>query len=227
MKRLILLDVDGTLLDCSGQSREPFARALQEVFGIWGDGEGYDFSGKTDGKIAFELACRAGVPEAVARQGVGAVRERYLVELPRWLKPERTQVLPGVKRLLEALEATREIGCGLLTGNWQRGAAAKLSSAGLKNDYAVGAFGEDGFEREELPPVALERAEKFWKRRWLASEVWIVGDSLLDIRCAQAWGLRCLAVATGKTSFEVLQAAGADRVVATLADPRVFDLLLR
>jgi phosphoglycolate phosphatase-like HAD superfamily hydrolase len=226
VKRLVLFDVDGTLLDCSGQSRQPFSLALQAVFGVSGDGEGYDFSGKTDGKIAFELACRSGVPESVARRGISAVRERYLEELPRWLRPERTKVLPGVERLLAVLRATEGVAYGLLTGNWRQGAIAKLTSAGLPTEFAVGAFGEDGFDREELPPVALQRAEARWKRRWMPSEVWIVGDSLLDVQCARAWGLQCLAVATGKTPFELLQAAGASWVVGDLQDPTVFELLV-
>lgn len=226
MRVLVLFDVDGTLVDCSGQSREPFTRALESVHGVRPEPDGYDFSGKTDGRIAFDLAVLAGVPPAAARAGVPAVRERYLELLPGALSPAGTRILPGAVELLEALAASSEARVGLLTGNWRAGAQSKLRTAGIEREFAVGAFGEDGFDREELPPVALERARRQWNRDWSAEEVWIVGDSLLDVACARAHGLRCLAVATGRTPIAELRAAGADRVVASLEEEGVRQELL-
>ena len=106
---------------------------------------------------------------------------------------------------------------GLLTGNWERGAAIKLAPHGLGRYFVLGSYGDDRFDRDELPPVAWRRAEEATGRHFRPEETLIVGDSLLDVSCAHAHAIPCLAVATGRTPAAALAAAGADSVVADLA----------
>jgi phosphoglycolate phosphatase-like HAD superfamily hydrolase len=127
------------------------------------------------------------------------------------------QLLPGVGELLAELAARRDVALGLLTGNWEGGARIKLARFELDRYFAFGAFGEDGVERPELLPVALERAFRATGRRFAPEEALVVGDSVRDVDCARAHGVPVWGVTTGWTPAERLAAAGADRVVASLA----------
>lgn len=213
---LVLFDVDGTLLSCGGHTRPILARALAEVIGPMPEIERYDFAGRTDPRIVLDVALAAGFDDARVRAALPRVRDRYLEILAVELAPERVAVLPGVADLLARLAGRTGTAVGLLTGNWRGGAEVKLRLAGLGGCFGFGAFGDDGLDRDELPPVALARAAAATGRRFAAAETLVIGDTLHDVACARAHGIRCLAVATGGTSAERLAAAGADRVVADL-----------
>jgi phosphoglycolate phosphatase-like HAD superfamily hydrolase len=214
VRTLVLFDVDGTLVDCCGQTRAPFAAALEEIYGTTGDLDHYDFSGRTDPQIVLELMAGAGIARERAAGRLPAMRARYLEALERDLDPSRVRLLPGVAALVEALGARGDLAIGLLTGNWRRGAEIKLATHGLDRHFAFGAFGDDAVERDRLPPFALTRARQRHGVDFAPERTLIVGDSPLDVACARAHGLRCLAVATGHTPAERL--AGAERVVADL-----------
>ncbi len=225
--RLLLFDIDGTLVDCGGQPKPIFGEALEEVYGARGDIRGYDFSGKTDPRIVLDLMTAAGVPEAVIHERLGDLRDAYLARLEERLEPEHVRILPGVVELLTTLAERDDLVLALLTGNWERGAGIKLGSVGLRRFFAFGSFGDGQTDRRELPPVAWARAAEHCGREFLPEETWIIGDSLLDIDCARAHGIRCLAVATGRTASAELEAAGAEEVIADLtAVDRVVSTLL-
>jgi phosphoglycolate phosphatase-like HAD superfamily hydrolase len=215
--KLVLFDIDGTLVDCGGQSRRPFAEALLEVFGETGDLDGYDFSGKTDTGIVYDLMTGAGLARERVLAGTEAVREAYLPRLERTLEVERMRLLPGVTRLLAGLAARADVTLGLLTGNWERGARIKLSRHDLNRFFAFGSFGDGRLGRDELPPAAWKVARAATGRAFTAATTLIVGDSLLDVACARAHGIPCLAVATGWTRSAALVDAGADWVLDDLA----------
>jgi phosphoglycolate phosphatase-like HAD superfamily hydrolase len=179
--------------------------------------EGFEFSGKTDQQIVLELLGAAGLPPERVRPGIARVRELYLERLERRLDRGLMQLLPGVGELLAELAARRDVTLGLLTGNWEGGARIKLARFELDRYFAFGAFGEDGVERPELLPVALERAFRATGRRFAPEEALVVGDSVRDVDCARAHGVPVWGVTTGWTPAERLAAAGADRVVASLA----------
>ncbi len=225
--RLLLFDIDGTLVDCGGQPKPIFGEALEEVYGARGDIRGYDFSGKTDPRIVLDLMTAAGVPDAVIHERLGHLRDAYLARLEEGLEPEHVRILPGVVELLTTLAERDDLVLALLTGNWERGAGIKLGSVGLRRFFAFGSFGDGQTDRRELPPVAWARAAEHCGREFLPEETWIIGDSLLDIDCARAHGIRCLAVATGRTASAALEAAGAEEVIADLtAVDRVVSTLL-
>ena len=214
--KLLLFDIDGTLLDCGPQVRPLFASALEDIYGTAGDVDGYDFAGRTDPRIVLDLVTAAGVPEREAREKLPRVRSLYVERLSRALDGRRMRLLPGVGELLERLSRRADVVLALLTGNWEPGARAKLSRFDLNRYFAFGAFGCDGIERSELPPVALERAERCLGRRFQPAETLIVGDSRHDVSCARDHGIPCLAVATGRTPPEALRTAGADWVIPDL-----------
>ncbi len=210
--RLVLFDIDGTLVAAGGQAKPLFEEAMVEVYGTAGAIDDYDFAGKTDPQIVFELLEVAGVPHAEIAAGLPLLRDGYLDRLAARLDPRRVRILPGVGELLSALSLRDDLVLGLLTGNWERGARIKLASVDLFRYFPFGGFGDDGHSRRDLPPVALARACAYAGRDFSQEETVIVGDSLLDVDCAHANGIRCLAVATGKTESWALARAGADWV---------------
>lgn len=215
--QLVLFDIDGTLVDCGGQSRRPFAEALLEVFGATGDLDDYDFSGKTDTRIVYDLMTGAGIEPARVLAGIEAVRACYLPRLEGSLEAARMRLLPGVGALLEELAARPQVALGLLTGNWERGARIKLSRHDLNRYFAFGSFGDGRLDRDELPPAAWAAARAATGRDFGPTDTLIVGDSLFDVACARAHAIPCLAVATGWTEAEALVAAGADWVLDDLS----------
>jgi phosphoglycolate phosphatase len=211
--RLLLFDIDGTLVRCGRQVRVLFSSALVEVFGTSGDLDAYDFSGKTDPQIVRELMRAAGVSDDAIAAGLPRMRESYLARLEAELRG--VEVLPGVHAALAAVRDRTDLALGVVTGNWRRGATAKLGRAGLA-DFPLGAFGDDGEDRACLPPVALARAREALGHDFAPADALIIGDSVEDVRCARASGVPVVAVASGWTSAERLLAAGADRVAPTL-----------
>jgi phosphoglycolate phosphatase len=216
--RLLLFDVDSTLVDCGRQPLAPFAAALVEVFGTAGDIDGYNFSGCTDPQAVFDLMTGAGFPVEEVRARLPRVRDHYLPHLERTLDRDRMRLLPGVAEVLRRLAPRQDVELGLLTGNWEAGARTKLSRFDLNRFFPFGAFGGDGAgcQRSELPPIALARAARRRGSPVAAAETLIIGDSVQDVACARAHGIKVLAVATGKTPAAALAAAGADWVVPEL-----------
>jgi phosphoglycolate phosphatase len=215
--KLVLFDIDGTLVDSGKQPRRAFAEALMEVYGESGDVYTYEFSGKTDPRIMLDLLVGAGRSRDDVVSWLHAARDAYLERLDAILVRERMRLLPGLPELLDALAGRDDVALGLLTGNFERGARIKLARFDLNRYFPFGSFGDDRFDRDELPPVALERAKEVLGRSIHPDDAVIVGDSLLDISCARAHGLKCLAVATGWTSSEKLAAARPDWLVDDLA----------
>ncbi len=212
--QLVLFDIDGTILDCGRQVRPLFAAALEDVFGTAGCLDGYDFAGKPDPRIVLEVMTAAGFEAERVIAELPRVRDNYVRRLAAGLDGARMRLLPGVREMLDRLHG--RVAIGLLTGNWEAGARLKLGHFGLNAFFPVGAFGEDGVDRSDFPPRALERAARHYGETFRVEETIIIGDSLLDVACARAHGLRALAVATGRTPASALAAAGADWVIADL-----------
>ncbi len=216
--KLILFDIDGTLVDCGGQARNAFADALQHVMGTTGGLSHYDFSGKLDPRIVSDLLTGMGLSREDALRRLPDIRAEYLHRLERDLHVEKMRLLPGISQLLDALMARDDVALGLLTGNWETGGRIKIGRYDLNRYFPFGSFGDDGFDRNELPPIAMERAAAVHGRNFPAHDTIIVGDSILDVACARAHGIRCLAVATGKTSMDELAATKPDWLEEDLSE---------
>ena len=214
--RLLLFDIDGTLLRCGPQVRVLFAEALVEVFGTAGDLDHYDFSGKTDPLIVRELMTPVGFSDDEVRERMPLMRDAYASRIESRLGP--VEVIPGAGEALQALAGRRDVAVGLVTGNWARGAGAKLRRGGLAHHFEFGAFADDGEDRACLPPLAIARAREATGYAFTAADALIIGDSVEDVRCALACDVPLLAVASGWTTPERLRAAGATEVVTRLDD---------
>ncbi len=221
VRHLVLFDIDGTLLLCGRQIRPLFVNALREAFG---DGfelrrpEGYQFAGKTDPRIALDLLSWTGMPREDVLARLPEMQRLYFENLEAGLDVGGMRLMPGVVPLLERLAERDDVVLGLLTGNWRRGAEIKLSRFDLGRFFTFGAYGDDAVDRRDLVPVAMARAAEAVGRELEPEEVWIVGDSLLDVDCARAAGARSLAVATGFTALAELRAAGPDYAFADLVE---------
>jgi phosphoglycolate phosphatase len=221
--KLVLFDIDGTLLWTDGAGRRAVHRALIEKAGAAGPIESYRFEGKTDPQIITDLLRLGGHPDPDGSDLVATVSARYLELLAEELahSPGATRVLPGVLELLAALlphEAAGRALVGLLTGNLAAGAALKLRSGGLDPArFAVGAYGSDSGIRNDLPAIAVQRVQARGPSV-SPEDVVILGDTPADVACAQAIGARSVGVATGFHDIAALRAAGATAVFESLAD---------
>lgn len=216
MRRLILFDIDGTLVS-GGPAKHAFEAAMVETYGTVGDIGSVSFGGKTDPQIARELLTSVDFDAQTIDSGLSELWERYVGHLEERLVDRPMRVLPGVHELLDALEALEGVGLGLLTGNIARGAELKLGSAGLWDRFEVGSFGSDHEERDELPAVVIERARVHWSASIEAADAVVVGDTPRDVGCGRAGGTRTLAVATGTFQAADLIEAGADHVLEDLS----------
>ena len=205
-RRLVLFDIDGTLITDGGAAREAFADTLAAVYGYDGDVNRYDFSGRTDPQIAFMVLRDAGFEDAEIEKGLSELWRRYVGTLERNATPQRVRALSGIEALLGRLSAMDHVTIALLTGNIEPGARIKLAPPGLNDYFPFGAFGSDSADREKLPPVAVERASRIDGYRFEGEDVVIIGDSIYDVRCGVPWGATTIAVASGKTPAAILRA---------------------
>ncbi|MFN0079949.1 MAG: HAD family hydrolase [Prosthecobacter sp.] len=229
MPRLLLFDIDGTLIDSNGAGGAAILDAAEEHFGIHRDAlPPLQLAGSTDPAIAMDVFQH--VNREHPPQEVTAFLDRYLAHLQRRLQAADFSgfTLPGVMPLLEALRSESAAHLGLLTGNVRRGAVIKLSRHGLYEHFIDGGFGSDHHDRNQLGPVALQRMQDATDTRYDITDVIVIGDTPKDIRCAAAFGAKCLAVATGQYSADELRSLNPWRTVESFADvPAMVDLLLR
>jgi phosphoglycolate phosphatase-like HAD superfamily hydrolase len=217
-RRLVLFDIDGTLLSAGAITARTFEAALQEVFGTVGDAARFDYSGKTDPQIVRELMKGAGFSDAEIEERRPLALARYREGFAASIRPEHVQAKPGVSALLEAFERRSSVTLGLLTGNLEPTARLKLAPLDANRFFAFGAFGSDDEDRYRLPPIALERARVAVGIPFEGPDVVIVGDSVHDILCGRELGVRAVAVATGKTSPERLVEADPNALLADFSD---------
>lgn len=220
MSAALLFDVDGTLADTMGAGKAALAAAMTEVYGETGPVDGYDFHGRTDPEIVRGLLRAAGRSDADVDRGLGELWPRYLERLDAELTAldGRAVALAGVITLLDLLADDDRFACGLVTGNLEQGARLKLDAVGCAGRFGFGAYGSDAEQRDELPAVALARAERRYGRTFDPRRSVVIGDTPADIRCARAAGTRVLAVATGRHSERELAEHRPDVVFADLSD---------
>jgi len=211
-QKLLLFDIDGTLVSTHGLPRQAMSTVLRRRFPDFNYDTGYNFSGRTDWEIVEHLMRFDRRP--VAHDQIHAILQEFAAELDIVLENGRhPHIYPGVETLLTRLNGMEDVYLGLVTGNIEKGAQIKLRKAGLDHFFHVGGFGDDSNNRDDLPPLAVSRAESYYQTLFDKKNIWVIGDSLFDIRCARNNDLNSLAVATGWTSHNALQAAGPDHLV--------------
>ena len=221
--KVVLFDIDGTILWTDGAGRRAVYRALAEVLGAAPD-DGHEFDGKTDPQIVRELMRLSGVAAHEVATHLPRTLTRYVEELRVELGDageggHADKVYPGIRELLDALEARDDVLLGLLTGNVREGAMAKLRAVGVDaSRFKVGAFGSDHADRPELPEIARRRAEELLGHAVAGHDVVVIGDTPADMRCGLGIGARAIGVATGRYTVAQLDACAPAATFADLSD---------
>jgi phosphoglycolate phosphatase-like HAD superfamily hydrolase len=216
--RLVLFDIDGTLVSDHGASRGAFGEALAAVYGYDRDLTVYDFSGRTDPQIAFMVLRDADVPDETIAERMPRLWETYLAALARNATPGRVRALAGIPELVATLAEHEDVTLALLTGNIEPGARLKLAGPALNDYFAFGAFGSDSAKREELPPIAVQRVAERHGHAISGQDIVIIGDSIYDVRCGVPYGATTIAVASGKTPADRLLAENPTHFFESCAD---------
>ena len=218
--RLVLFDIDGTLLLSDGAGRRAIHRALIEIFGDTGPAD-HRFDGKTDPQIVRELMRSVGHEDEHIDERMEELFARYVECLREELADPQhhAYALPGVPELLDVLVRRDDVTLGLLTGNLVDGARAKLEAVGIDPAlFRVGAFGTDHELRPRLPEIAQRRARETLGIEVPGARVVIIGDTPADVECGRGIGARAIGVATGRYSIEELAAHGAVAVFESFVD---------
>lgn len=216
VKRLLLWDIDGTLISTGAAGHRAIIRATAERFGGDGDLDGVEIAGRTDTGIAQQVLQKYGAP--INDQSVDSFLDLYVRLLAEELPKRQGRVLPGVLELLQRAAQQPDTTLGLLTGNLERGAKLKLEHYKLWHFFAFGAFSDDHHDRNELGAFALSRALEGTGINFAGSQVDVIGDTGHDIACGKAFGARTVAIATGSWSREQLAEHHPDFLFDDLSD---------
>lgn len=215
MVRLVLFDIDGTLVRTGGAGVRAFAKVFETEFGARDGFERMKFAGRTDVGLVREFFGYHGI--AATPENFERFFERYVFWLDHILKESEGRICEGVGEFITRLQALPQAPLlGLLTGNIRLGAEIKLRHFGLWETFETGAFADDSEDRNQIAAVAMERGSRVLKEPLRGEQVLVVGDTPLDIRCGRAIRARVLAVATGGATLEELQGHRPDWLVKDL-----------
>jgi phosphoglycolate phosphatase-like HAD superfamily hydrolase len=227
VKRLVLFDIDGTLVLTGGAGLRAMNRACSDLVGHNSALDGIVLAGRTDWIILHDTLRRHG--QELNEDLLADLRERYVQHLIEEIELPGTGVkraLPGVYQLLGELMERDDVAVGLLTGNFADGARIKLEHFDLWKYFRFGACGDDSADRNALVPIAMQRAKDSGIADVNAGDVFVVGDTPFDVGCALAVGAVPVGVATGGFNVDQLRASGADIVFRDLSDASAFLELL-
>jgi phosphoglycolate phosphatase-like HAD superfamily hydrolase len=217
--KLVLFDIDGTLLTARGAGRRALGRALAATYGTAGRLDGYDFRGRTDRRIVADLMGEAGIAPRRVQARMRACFQAYAAALVEEIGDGAlVRLLPGVGELVARLREDPQVVLGLVTGNTEDGARIKLGPTGLWPAFRTGAYGSEHSDRRRLPGLATRRARALTGHAFRPGDVLVLGDTPLDVECARAFGAVAVAVATGQYSRADLAGAEPDLLLDSFED---------
>ena len=214
--KLLLFDIDGTLLTANGTGRTSVEEALSQQFGRSITTEAVTFSGKTDPQIMAEVLHQNDISPTEAH--ITTALETYQETAHDELTSAHVSTLPGVETLVGTLAAHNEVHLGLVTGNVKQMAYRKLEVVQLDAHFPFGAFGSDHADRNCLPPLAIDRATAHTGRRFEGKDIVIIGDTVRDIECGAHVGAYVVSVCTGRYSRDDLAPHNPDLLLEDLQD---------
>ena len=215
MVRLVLFDIDGTLIRTGGAGVKAFARVLAMEFNFRDGAERLKFAGRTDTSLAREFFRHNGV--APSQEHFRRFFGSYVFWLDHFLARTQGWVIPGVWEFLNDLRArSQPPAIGLLTGNIQLGAEIKLRHFNLWDVFQIGAFADDHEERDQIAAIACHRGSEFLNEKLRGEQILVVGDTPHDVRCGRAIEAKVLAVATGGATVAQLREHQPDWLVDDL-----------
>jgi phosphoglycolate phosphatase len=219
--RLLLFDIDGTIMDSGGAGVRSLDYAFRDVLSAHSIFSDISMAGKTDLQIVKEGLAKLGLP--TDNGYVPKILDSYIGHLKTEIEKSNKHLKPGIKEAMETLaNENARYQLGLLTGNFEQGARIKLGTFGLNEYFPSGAFGSDHENRNKLLPIAVERFRIISGRDFKFSDCIIIGDTPRDVACAKPYDATCIAVATGPYDAQSLIDAGADVVVEDLSDTENF-----
>lgn len=221
--KLLLFDIDGTLLDSGGAGTKAMNLAFEEVFSVQNAFDGIEMAGKTDTQIMKEGMKRHNI--STNNGSLPILCKSYINHLRHEIKNPAKHLKPGIVSTLDSLSAREGLYLGLLTGNIETGARIKLDALGLNSYFSFGAFGDDHEERNSLLPVAIKQFRSLYQKDACYTDCIVIGDTPRDVECAKVHGALSVAVATGPYSYKTLVKSDADMVLYNLLDYNFTELL--
>ena len=214
MKKLVLFDLDGTLVNAGGAGRTSLRKAIKELYGVEPEFDHSLISGRTDldnFSIVYSLIKKGKKPTAAEMKKMKA---KYLEILPTEVhavvRCKKYDLVPGVEKFLKMLSKDKDVSVGLGTGNLEEGAKIKLEPSKLGSYFSVGGYGEDGHTREEMLQAAVKRAEKKFKTKLEPDQVYVIGDTHRDICAAKNCGFHSAVLTNGFGDAQKIQRAAAE-----------------
>lgn len=215
--RLVLFDIDGTLLLTKGAGRAATRAAMLKVFGTCGKLDTHDFSGKTDWFTLIELLTPEGFKASDIEHRIPHYEREMSHFMAHFIHSYSASACTGALNLVHSLRRMEHIHLGVITGNVAATAPIKLRAAGFSPEwFPIGAYGNEAVDRNLLPALALARANRHYNHAFRPTDVIVVGDTPLDIACARALGAVAVAVSTGMVSYEALAACSPDYLLENL-----------
>ncbi|MFW7377751.1 MAG: HAD family hydrolase [Oligoflexus sp.] len=225
-KKFVFFDIDGTLVLTNGAGKEALRVALRDEFGVTDPNVEIDYGGRTDRSIAKELFDLNQVPALT--ENFLSLYQSYLRELREHLPKSRGVMLPGVLELLTRLQDDGQVGIGLLTGNIEEGAFAKLAHFQIDRYFAFGGYGDHHEARDDIARECLLKAETHAGHKIHGEQVFVIGDTPHDVTCSRAIGARCIAVCTGYAPRESLLAAEPEILIDDMSETEaLIDIIYR
>lgn len=219
-RKLLLWDIDGTLITTQRAGRRALGAALKIIFNIQSELDFLDMAGRTDPYILGEIGRHFGL--TLTEKNQHDFYETYFSLLQSELVACGSYTHPGIVEVLETARLRPDIAQGLLTGNLERGAKIKLAQFEIWRYFEFGAYGNDSAIRNDLGPYAISRAQKLHGVHFKPDDIFVIGDTPHDIACGKAIGAKTIAVATGGHSLEELTACQPTAVLADLSDTAAF-----
>ena len=210
MKKLVLFDIDGTIMNTDGGGASSCKKALETVFGKEVPLDDYSMSGKTDTQIVLDLMERVGVAREETTARLDEINVLYIDLLSKEVDSWNPELCPGIVEVLDALVNRDDVVLGLLTGNIVKGAEVKLNRVGLWSYFKTGAFGDRAPERKMLPEIAQKTAAELTGKVFEGKAIVIIGDTPNDVLCGRHLGVKSIAVASGGFDLEALRSYAPD-----------------
>lgn len=219
VRKLLLFDIDGTLLRSRGASREAKSLAMLEVFGTDANIKEHPFGGKTDWQILCEVLEPLGFSKAEIGREMPRYQRVFAREMARVIGNYEVTALPGAHDLIAHLRQQEDIMLGLVTGNTEETAPVKLIAGGFAPDwFTVGAYGSESDNRNDLPRFAMERAHAHSGHPIAPQDVMVIGDTVMDVLCARAVGAVAVTVFTGFEERDAIIESQPDYMLEDLRD---------
>jgi phosphoglycolate phosphatase len=224
--KLLLFDIDGTLVLSGGAGKRAMNHVFAELYGYKDAMDGITLAGRTDDKIMMDAYARAGIDFTYSELQRFKTRYFEQVKLEMLVDHNGKRIMPGVAQLLPELKKRDDVYLALLTGNWEQGGRTKIGYFGLDHYFPFGAFSDDSAERAELVPIAVRRFQELYSLSPQPREVYVIGDTPADIQCAKPHGVVSVAVAAASHAVEDLRPFEPDVLLEDLTDlPRALEIL--